>query len=132
MTCKAGSKLLRKVAVPTVAAITLMLCTTQSARPQSFHGQQDATIYSGANLNVYSCEINALSTPQKAGTWPVAKTNWSCTATLTDGTPVTSAVKSEGQASFEITIPGFGQITIFFPVDITERPDGTANVKSHI
>lgn len=132
MTCKAGRELLRKLVFPTVAAFALLLCTALPARAQASHGQVDATIYSGANGNIYSCELNATSTPNKTGTWPVSKTNFSCTATLTSGTPVTGSVKSDGFATFEEDIPGFGTVTVGFSVVVEERSDGTAKVSAHI
>jgi len=124
MTCKAGTELLRKVAVPTVAAIALMFCTTQSARPQAIHGQlNDATIIVFDDGNSYSCDLNLVATPSQVG-------NWQCQATLTDGTPVTQGTKSLGVAIAEIETP-FGPGEIEFLVDVEERPDGTANVKAH-
>jgi len=125
MTCKAGTELLRKVAVPTVAAIALMLCTTLSARPQAGKGQLGVMIFPFADGNTYACNINVVATPTKGGSWPLGNDNWSCMATLTDGTPVTGTVKGEG---FALADDGsFG-----FLVDVTERSDGTANVKAHI
>jgi hypothetical protein len=124
MTCKAGREFLRKLAMPTTAAIALMLCTTLPARPQAIHGQLDGvTIMYLADGNEYSCDLGLVFTPSQI-------TNWHCQATLTTGTPVEHAVSSEGYAVAIINTP-FGPGEIEFPVDVVERPDGTANVEAH-
>lgn len=133
MTCKAGRELLRKLAIPTLVATAVMLCTAPRARAQAAHSQiVDVTIFSGANGNIYTCDMNVVSSPTKTGSWPVQKNDFSCTADLTSGTPVTTGTRSEGFASFTVIDPIFGPITIEFQVIVEERSDGTAKVSAHL
>jgi len=124
MTCKAGAVLLRKVAVPTVVAIALMFSTTQSARPQASQAQiTGMTIQFLPDGNQYTCDLNVVFTPSFVA-------NFHCQATLTVGSPVDHAVKSQAAATLEIETP-FGPGELFIPVNVEERPDGTANVYAH-
>lgn len=129
MTCKRGREFLCKLALPSIAAIAGMLCTTRSARAQAIHEKLTAAIIEFADGNMYSCEIQDVSTPTEGENWPIGRSNWECEATLTSGTAVMHAVRTQGIAYVTVNLPF--PVELNFLVDVEQRPDGTAHIAAH-
>ena len=128
MTCKAGRELLRKLVLPCLTAMTLMLCAALPARAQATHSTVNLMVMT-SDGNTYSCELALVSTPS-------GRVNGHCIATLTTGDAVMEATRFDDQMAMELMVMNMGGMTMimempFGMVDVEEIPGGTANVTYH-
>jgi hypothetical protein len=128
MTCKAGRELLRKLVLPCLTAMALMLCAALPARAQATHSTVNLMVMT-SDGNTYSCELALVSTPS-------GRANGHCIATLTNGEAVMEATRFDDQMAMELMVMNMGGMTMimempFGMVDVEEIPGGTANVTYH-
>jgi hypothetical protein len=118
-------KLLCKLALPSLAAIALMLCTALPARAQAKHSVVDLMVTT-PDGNMYSCELSIVTTPS-------GRTNGQCTAdSMMEMSPVTETIRSDNQMAMEaMEMMGMTMWMTMGMVDVEELPGGTAIVTFH-